>query len=192
MKNLFATVSLLALCLTMGNAAAQTKEEAAMQKAWEAYAAPGDMHKMLADETGTWDVAMTFWMDAKAKPETSKSTSESKMILGGRYQEVTYKGNMMGMDWEAKNTIAYNNKSKEFTSTFIDNSGTGMMVATGTYDPATKTVTFKGEMTDPLTGKPVKFRELYTIVDANTRKLVAYDTKDGKEYKSMEIVMKRK
>jgi len=192
MKNVVTTLAVLALCFTLGSATAQTKDEAAMQKAWEAYAAPGDMHKLLADETGTWNVDMTFWMDANAKPETSKSVSESKMILGGRYQEVTYKGNLMGMDWEAKNTIAYNNKSKEFTSTFIDNSGTGMMVAVGTYNPATKTITFKGEMTDPLTGKAVKYREIYTIVDANTRKLVAYDTKDGKEYKSMEIVLKRK
>lgn len=191
MKKVITAIAVLALCLTTGISSAQT-DEAAMQKAWEEYMTPGDMHKMLAEETGKWDVTMTFWMDANAKPETSKSTAESKMIMGGRYQEIVFKGNLMGMQWEGKNTVAYNNQTKEFTSTFIDNSGTGMMVATGSYNPATKTINYKGEMADPMTGKMVQFKEVYTIVDAKTRRLTNYDTKDGKEFKSMEIVMKRK
>ncbi len=49
-----------------------------------------------------------------------------------------------------------------------------------------------GTMVDPITGKERKVREVYTIVDDNTRKMEMFETVDGgEEYKSMEIVMKR-
>ncbi len=168
-------------------------DSVAMNKAWAEYATPGDMHKMLASEAGKWDVTMTFWMAEGAPPQTDKSVAECKMVMGGRYQETTYKGKMMGMDWEGKSTVAYNNKSKQITSTFIDNSGTGMMVAMGEYDPATKAFNLKGESIDPMTGKTVKYREVYTFVNDNSRKMEMFEEKDGKpEYKSLELAMIRK
>ena len=36
-------------------------DSAAQMKAWTAYATPGNPHKMMADETGTWNCDMTFW-----------------------------------------------------------------------------------------------------------------------------------
>jgi hypothetical protein len=171
----------------------QPMDSVAMQKAWEAYATPGDVHKMLAEETGKWDVTMTFWMEPGAEPQVDKATADVKMIMGGRYQEMTFTGKMMGMDWIGKSTVAYNNKSKEITSTFIDNSGTGMMVVKGPYDAEKKSFSLKGETVDPMTGQTVQFREVYTFVDDNTRRMDMFDTKNGKpEYKSLEIVMTRK
>ncbi|MXN92968.1 DUF1579 domain-containing protein [Flavobacterium sp. Sd200] len=215
MKNVFVTLSALALCfasckkeVTVETITTETdsttivkkpevKEEpmdsAAIQEAWKAYATPGVQHKMLADETGTWNVEMTFWMEANGQPEKYTSTAQSKMILDGKYQETTYSGTMMGMPFEGKSTVAFNNKSGEFTSTWIDNMGTGMMIVKGHYDDTTKALNMKGDMVDPITGKNITVREVYTIVDANTRKLETFDTKEGQEeYKSMEIVMKRK
>lgn len=164
----------------------------AEMKAWQDYMTPGEYHKMLADETGIWDCEMTFWMEPGGQPETYKSTADVKMILGGRYQEGIYRGNMMGEAFEGKSTVGYNNASKKFVSHFIDNMGTGMMMAEGTYDKATNTINFKGQMVNPMDGKMTSYREVYTIVDADTRKIEMYDMKDGKEYKSMQIVMKRK
>ena len=43
-----------------------------------------------------------------------------------------------------------------------------------------------------MNGEKTPYRETYTFVDANTRKMEMFDTKGGKKYKSMEIVMKRK
>lgn len=218
MKKLFLTTGVLALCFVSckeekkttvsttetdttlvttsevdTTTAGETMDSAAIDRAWKDYMTPGAQHKMLADETGSWNVTLTFWMTPDAKPQTDKATAETKMIMDGRYQEVVYKGTMMGMPWEGKNTVAFNNKSGMFTSTFIDNSGTGMMVATGTYDEPTKTVNYKGESVDPITGKTVRYRETYTIVDAKTRKMEMFDTKGGQpEYKSMEIIMTRK
>jgi len=167
-------------------------DSAAQMKAWQEYATPGDPHKMMADEVGTWNCDMTFWSDANAKPEKGTTTAEIKMILGGRFQEAIYKGTMMGHPFEGKSTIGYNNASKEFTSTFIDNMGTGMMITVGKYNENNKSIDYKGEMPDPVTAKNTSYREVYTIVDAKTRKMEMYDTKNGSEYKSMEIIMTRK
>lgn len=171
----------------------QPMDSVAMQKAWEAYSTPGDVHKLLTSEVGKWDVTMTFWMTPGAPPQSDKASAEIKMIMGGRYQKTVFTGSMMGMSWEGESTVAYNNKSEQITSTFIDNSGTGIMVATGPYNIAKKAFELKGESIDPMTGKTIKFREIYSFIDDNTRKLEIFDTKDGQsEYKSLEIVLKRK
>ncbi|MCV2485592.1 DUF1579 domain-containing protein [Flavobacterium sp. SH_e] len=167
-------------------------DSAAQMKAWAAYATPSDAHKILADEVGTWNCDMTFWSDANAKPEKETSVAEIKMILGGRFQEAIYKGTMMGQPFEGKGIVGYNNATKEYISTFIDNMGTGMMTSTGKYNESTKSIEYFGEMADPVTAKSTKYREVYTIVDAQTRKMEMYDTKNGTEYKSMEIVMTKK
>ncbi|MWB93746.1 DUF1579 domain-containing protein [Flavobacterium sp. GA093] len=167
-------------------------DSAAEMKAWIDYATPTTPHKMMAEETGTWNCDMTFWMEANAKPEKATSVAEIKMILGGRYQESNYSGTMMGQPFEGKSLLAYNNSSKEYTTTFVDNMGTGMVVATGKYDEKTKSIEFKGEMVNPVNGKNIPYREIYTIVDAKTRKMEMFDTKNGQEFKSMEIIMNKK
>jgi hypothetical protein len=135
---------------------------------------------------------MTFWYEPNGKPEKSSSVANVKMILGGRYQETNYQGKIMGQQFEGKSTLAYNNASKEYTTTFIDNMGTGMMVAMGKYDDKTKSMELKGEVVNPVNQKKTPFREIYTIVDPQTRKMEMFDVKNGNEYKSMEIIMKKK
>jgi len=167
-------------------------DSAAQMKAWQEYATPGNPHKMMADEVGTWNCDMTFWYEPNGKPEKANSVAVIRMILGGRYQESDYKGTMMGQPFEGKSTLAYNNASEEYTTTFIDNMGTGMMVAMGKYDESKKSMELKGEMVNPVNGKKTPYREVYTIVDPKTRKMEMYDVKNGAEYKSMEIVMTKK
>ena len=213
MKKLTTTLLLLALCFTSCKketktddaektikdsvaveepAAEQPLDSAAQMKAWAAYATPGNEHKLMADEVGTWNCEMTFWSEPNGKPEKATSTANVKMILGGRYQEAIYIGTMMGQPFEGKSTLAYNNASKEFTSTFIDNMGTGMMVGFGKYDEKTKSMELKGDMVNPMNGIKTPYREIYTIVDPKTRKMEMFDMKNGEEYKSMEIIMKKK
>ncbi|MEL1255556.1 DUF1579 domain-containing protein [Flavobacterium sp. DGU38] len=167
-------------------------DSAAQMKAWAAYATPGDAHKLMAEEVGTWNCDMTFWSQPNGKAEKAASTANIQMVLGGRYQETSYQGNIMGQPFEGKSTLAYNNASEEYTTTFIDNMGTGMVVAMGKYDEKTKSIELKGEMVNPVNGKKTPYREVYNIIDSNTRKIEMYDVKNGSEYKSMEIVMTRK
>lgn len=43
-------------------------------------------------------------------------------------------------------------------------------------------------MVNPVNGKKTPYREVYTVVDAKTRKMEMYDVKNGTEYKSMELL----
>lgn len=174
--------------------AAKPMDSAAMMKAWQAYATPGEAHKMLAMDNGNWEAESTMYMTANdPKPMKTKMTATAKMVMGGRYQESRYTGNMMGQPFEGVSTVGYDNASKKYTSIWIDNMGTGIMNMTGDYDTATKTMNMSGECTDPMTGKKKKMRETYALVDDNTRKMEMFDTDpSGKEYKSMEITMTRK
>lgn len=173
---------------------AETKPDSAtVAKAWADYATPSKAHEMLAKDTGTWDADMTFWMEGNPEPQKAKSVAVYKMILDGKYQEGTYKGDMWGMPFEGRGMTAYDNASKEYIATWVDNMGTGMLVSRGKYDEATKTLTFNGAMVDPVTGKEKMIKEIITYIDEDTQKMEMFDIDaKGKEFKNMEILSKRR
>ena len=167
-------------------------DQAAMEKAWQTYMTPGDVHKMLAKSDGEWTGDVSMWMAPGAPPEKSTATVINKMILGGRYQQNTYTGKMMNMPFEGTGTVGYDNAKKMFVSTWVDNMGTGIIYMEGPWDDATKTVNMKGKQTDPLTGKETGIRETFKIVDDNNQVMEMFSTMNGSEFKTMEIKLKRK
>ena len=170
-----------------------TPDSATVAKAWADYATPSKAHEMLAKDTGTWDAEMTFWMPESPEPQKATSVATYKMILNGKYQEGVFKGDMWGMPFEGHGTTAYDNASKQFITTWIDNMGTGMLVSRGQYDETSKTITFSGAMVDPVTGKEKKVKEIITYIDDNTQKMEMFDIDaNGKEFKNMEINSKRR
>ncbi len=192
MKNTFiyATVCMLFFCTKTITSTAQTEAE---MKAWQAYMTPGDMHKVLAQAEVEWTTEGKMWMDPKSEPMTSKGECTYKMVLGGRYQELQFKGDMMGQQFEGKGLMAYDNFKKQFESTWIDNMGSGIMKTEGKYDPATKTFTMSGKLVDPMTSKECTVRETLQIVDNDTHVMTMYNTIGSQpEFKTMELTFKRK
>ncbi|MEO5682606.1 MAG: DUF1579 domain-containing protein [Chitinophagaceae bacterium] len=192
MKKKLLTLCVLLFLTAACQLQAQANQEAAM-KAWMEYMTPGDIHKMLSKADGEWTYEATMWMERGAPAEKSTGTAVNKMILGGRYQESKYAGNMMGMPFEGYSLTGYDNARKVFQSSWVDNMGTGVMQLEGKLNAATKTIISTGKMTDASTGKEIKVRETFTMIDDNTQKLEMYDTREGgKEFKTMEITFKRK
>jgi len=192
MKNtlIYASVWMLFFCTKSITSTAQTEAE---MKAWQAYMTPGDMHKVLAQTEGEWTTEGKMWMDPKSEPMVSKGECTYKMVLGGRYQETQFKGDMMGQQFEGKGVMAYDNFKKQFESTWIDNMGSGIMKTEGNYDPATKTFTMTGKLVDPMTSKECTVRETLKIVDDDTHVMTMYNTVAGQpEFKTMELTFKRK
>ena len=186
---------------TSDTATAKEKEEAwvpvdsaTAMKAWMEYATPGEPHKLLAKSNGVWIGEVTMWMAPDAPPQVNKSTMTNKMIMDGRYQISEYKGDFMGMPFTGMSTTGYDNAKKVFTSSWIDNMGTGIMKMEGPLDEATKTITMTGKMIDPSTGRECSMREVLTIVDDDNQLMEMYgpDPKTGKEFKSMTIKLTRK
>jgi hypothetical protein len=173
--------------------AAMAGMDSAMMAKWMEFATPGAAHKVLADDAGEWEGETTSWMAPENPPMKSKTMAVQSMILGGRYQQGVYTGCMMGQPFEGRSLMGYDNAKKKYVSSWADNMGTAIMMMEGTYNTDTKTVNLSGSCVDPMTGKNMKMREEFLIVDANTRKMTMYgpDMK-GKEFKMMEIVMTRK
>ena len=166
-------------------------QDADAMKKWTDYMTPGDMHKVLAAANGKWAEDITMWMAPGQPPIKSTSTSEYKMVLGGRYQQANITGSFSGMPFEAMSLIGYDNMKKVFISSWIDNMGTGILNSEGPYDAATKTITLIGTQVDPMSGKETKLRETIRMTDDNTMLMEMYTLADGKEMKSMEIKLKR-
>jgi hypothetical protein len=162
MKNLkyFKSVALAVLMVCAGQSFAQTE---AQQKAWEAYMTPGENHKTLAKDVGTWKTEMSSYMEPGKPPVKSTGTAEITMIMGGRYQQSVYKGDMMGMPFEGISVVGYDNAKKAFVNSWIDNMGTGIMYMEGKWDKSGKTVTYTGTCVNPETGKDMKVRQVLTF-----------------------------
>lgn len=168
-------------------------DSATMMKNWQEYMTPGPMHAMMAKWDGMWDSELTMWMEPGAPETKSKSSAENKMIMNGMYQQSTHTGEMMGMPFNGMSTVGFDNHTREFVSTWIDNMGSGIMVMKGPWDEATKTMNLKGKMVDPGTKGETEVRETFKIIDDNTQELEMFVMMpDGKEFKTMNIKFTRK
>ena len=168
-------------------------DSATMMKNWQEYMTPGDMHKMMAKWDGTWNGDITMWMYPDAPPTKTTSQAVNKMIMNGLYQESTHTGNMMGMPYNGKGTLAYDIHEKQFINTWIDNMGSGVMITKGPWDEATKTITLTGKMMDPGMKTQIDIRETFKIIDDNNQEMSMFvKGPDGKEMQTMNIKYKRK
>jgi len=191
MKNLKTILLLITALLFTGSSYAQNAEMDAAMKAWTDYMTPGKEHQQMGTSAGNWKAATKMWMDPTQPPMEMEARVQSEMILGGRYLVSRYNGMMMNMPFEGTSTLGYDNATKKFVSSWIDNMGTGMMYMEGQWQDKVKGVEYKGMGVDPVTGKEVPMREVYTIKDENTHMMEMYETKNGKERKTMEMVMTR-
>lgn len=162
-------------------------DSAAMMKAWEGYMTPGEAHKMLAAANGKWNEETSMYMSPGAPPDVMKGTCENSMIMNGLYQRSLHHGSYHGSPFEGQSTMGYNNATKKYQSTWIDNMGSGMMNMEGTYDSTAKTYNMTGTETDMMTGKEMPVRETLKIIDDKNHYMEMFETRDGKESKVMDI-----
>ena len=169
-----------------------TPEMQAMMAAWEKASTPGPQHKQLAEHfVGTWNTKQTMWMDPSAPPmtETGKDVST---LFGDRHVRTEFSSQFMGQPFAGIAMTSYDNVKGKYVGSWIDSMATGQFMAEGDYDPATKTYTFHGEMADPMkAGTKTPVREVIRIVDKDNHVMEWYETRDGKEHKSMEITYTR-
>lgn len=177
-------------CLT-DKAFAQNAEMEAQMKAWTAYMTPGNEHKQMSSGVGEWKAATKMWMDPSQPPMMMDAMVTNEMILGGRYMVSRYKGQMMGMPFEGISTMGYDNATKKYVSSWVDNMGTGMMYMEGKWREDIKGIEFTGNGVDPQTGKEIPMRQLFMIKDDNMQTMEMYENRNGKEMKTMEMTLSK-
>jgi len=176
-------------------AAKKMPSQEQMMKAWEEAMTPGDSHKALGMFVGSWNAEVKIWMNGpKGDPMVSKGTAEYKMMLGGRYLEQDFTGEMMGQPFQGTGFTGYDNFRKKYVGFWIDNFSTAMSTMEGTADHKTKTLTMTGKMDEPSTGeKDKKVKYVVHFVDDNTHVFESYDvTAYGDKKPVMVITYTRK
>jgi hypothetical protein len=159
-----------------------------------------DNHKLLASTAGTWSYVVKMWMDPKDKPSESNGTAIRKAVMEGRYVTGDYSGSfkmpgadgkMKEMNFKGMSLDGYDNVKQKFVSGWVDNMGTGIMITEGTYDAATKTLTYTGE-SEMMPGMKSKVREVIKLTDKDHMTMEFFEDRGQGEAKSMEINYTRK
>lgn len=178
---------------TTGAMPAMSAEQQAMMDAWIKAGMKGPQHEQLALFVGDWDAKVTQWMDPAAPAKTSTGTETVTSLHGGKFVQSQFTGSFEGQPFEGTSLMGYDNVRGKYTTTWHDSMATGIIMALGDYDAATKSYTLRGTMADPM--KPSELtpvREVIRIVSDNERVFEWHETHGGKELKTMEIVYTRK
>ncbi|MGI8821501.1 MAG: DUF1579 domain-containing protein [Chthoniobacterales bacterium] len=176
------------------DAHAQPSEAEMMQMMME-MGKVNDNHKLLAELVGDWSYVVKIWMAPGAAPTESKGTATRKAEMGGHYfigratgkfQMPGADGKMTDMNFEGMSIDGYDNAKQKFFSAWIDNMGTGILLAEGTYDPATKTFSYHGDY-DMAPGMKMKVRETIRVTDKDHYVMEYFENRGGQDVKTMEI-----
>lgn len=163
-----------------------------MMECYQELGTPGEPHKLLARMAGSWDAKVKSWMEPGNPPTESKAHCESRMVLGGRFLQEEFTGDMMGMPFTGMGSAGYDNHTEKYVSTWMDSMGTAILFFEGTAGADGKTITQESHYDDPFKG-PMKWRSVTKIVDDNTHLFEMYTSdQSGKEEKMLEIAYTRK
>jgi len=195
------SLALSAPCRGQDSAASKTGDkpapgdEAQMMATMMEMAKPSENHKILEALTGSWSYKVKWWMHPEGPPMESAGTCATKSAMDGRYFITEHSGKMsmpgpdgkmMDADFQGMSTEGYDNAKKKFVASWIDNMGTGIMLMQGTYDPATKTMTYLGEE-EPMPGMKFNVRQTIKYTDNDHHTMEYYEVHGDKEIKMMEI-----
>lgn len=160
-----------------------------MMAAWSENTTPGEHHQVLNGGVGKWEQKLTIWMAPGAPPTESTSTSTAAWTFDGRWIEENITGTVMGMPFQGRSLMGYDNFRDEYVSIFMDNMSTAPMIARGTYEPATRTFTLTGTMDDFVVGtRDIPFRQVTTITDDTHARMEMYAPgPDGNEFLTFRV-----
>jgi hypothetical protein len=178
---------------------AAATDPAEMMKRMAELAAPGPEHKVLVSLAGDWDTEMRCHMTSgtdattTSQPTVNKGTCKSRLILGGRFLEEEFEGEMMGQPFHGRGLMGYDKGKKKYVGVWVDDMGTSVFVTEGTADASGKVITQEGKMDDPMTGEKDKTMRLITrIVSPDKHTFEMHDVGLGEKSKVMEITYTRK
>jgi hypothetical protein len=144
-----------------------------------ATAAIGPQYAQLARLAGPWTVQQSMWTAADAAPVIDRGSATYAMVLDGRHlrQELHIAS---GKPFEGLGYIGYDDVMGKYYSSWMDSNFAGVILAYGTYDAASRTYQFAGEMAAK-GGAPVTVRELMRVTDGDHFVYEYYETRGGKE-----------
>jgi len=154
-----------------------------------AAATPGAEHEKLQKAVGKWKGEGQMWMAPDTEPMPTTCTANITSIMDGHFTKTEFSSEMMGMPFSGLGFYGYDNVTKKYVCTWMDNQGTAMLSGTGEASPDGKTITWTYNYHCPITKKPATMRQVDHATGDNTMtmELFANDPKTGKEFKMMSV-----
>lgn len=169
-----------------------TPEQMAEMQAYMQAGALGPQHEQMAEQVGTYDVAVKSWMDPSAPPIESTGVAIRTLHMGGRVMHEEFQGDMMGTPFVGLSRTGFDNVSGTWWSTWTDSMSTGIMVSKGDCDD-NHNCTFVGTYNDPIKQGPVTNRYVSEWTSPDEQYFAMYGPgPDGEEVKMMEMVYTRR
>lgn len=159
---------------------------AAMQE----LAAPTAEHARLNPFVGTFRAEVRMWM-GPGEPIITTGSMTNTWALGERFLRQEYTGDTSPDPTPFPNFAGhgywgYNKHTQQYEGFWIDTASTIMQHEAGTVDEDGRTWTMIGEMVGP-DGCASTKRSVITLVNDDQHKMETYFTRDGQEFKGMEI-----
>ncbi|QEH31985.1 hypothetical protein OJF2_04520 [Aquisphaera giovannonii] len=152
---------------------------------------PTAEHKILAAEEGTWDATIkSFEAGPESAPTVSKGVEVNTVMAGGLWVASSFKGDFGGMTFEGRGQYGYDPYKKKYVGTWVDSMSPSLIVLEGTYDAATKTLSYAGDGVCPIDNSKLGMRMVTVAKEDGRRVFTLYATgtpTGGKEAKMMEI-----
>src|SRR5262245_8831964 len=154
---------------------------------------PTPEHALLKKDVGTWDASVKSWEKPGAEAMESKAVEKNEMLPGDMWLVSHFEGAFGPIKFNGIGQAGYDPEQKKYVGTWIDSMSPYLLTTKADYDPATKTLTGTGETRDPATNKVMQTKSVARYIDDNTRTFAMYTNgPDGKEWKMLEIMYKRR
>lgn len=156
---------------------------------------PGEGQSRLMKDVGTWVGKSSFWMAPGMEPVAGEVTAEYAPVMEGRFVQCEMSGNCPAMGpFQGLALFGFDNVSKKFVASMIDNHSTGIMQGTGELSDDGKTLNWEYVVNCPREQKPVTLRQVETVTSPTTKTLEMFgkDPKSGDEFKMMSIEFTKK
>jgi hypothetical protein len=132
-------------------------------------AQPGPEHERLAQQVGKWNYEFKMWMEPGGSPMVYSGTSESKMILDGRFlQNDGLTGAGTPMETKSVHIYGFDRRKQEYTLVGFDTWGTYWVTAAGKFDEKKNAIVMHGSDYDPIMGFTQEFDFVYQFKGPDT------------------------
>jgi hypothetical protein len=148
---------------------------------------------MFKEMAGNWTYVMKMRQAPDGPVMESKGTVVAEVALNGFFIFSKMEGEMMGMKFEGRDQLGYDPNKKKYVGTWAVNMGPYLMTYEGTWDPAKKALTTKGEMFDQMQQKNVTVKMVTEVKDADHHTFRMFmPGPDGKDAEAFSVEYTRK
>jgi len=173
-----------------GGESKPSPEMAAMMEAMAKAAEPGEPHRLLGRLEGTWRVQMR--MTVGGETIEGRGTALNEMVLGGRFLQSTFKGEMAGQNVIGMGFDGYDNQKQKYIGMWIDTNGTMMMTYEGDGDADGATRTLYGSYNDPASGVEKQFKGVVKVLSTNRYTYEGWEKTADSDYQPvMQLIFSR-